>query len=153
LRRESHCDFPPFIPGRLTARQPEGFLAVHHHTALLIIRKSNSQVARSVAHSHHHAEIQRVGTWREDQCDQGIQTQLAAMNRPYPSWPTPFFKGKHIEWSTNFERVTLQPTGTFYRSWMILKDLPKFQSLSSDVDVVHLSSLSEGSPGETKQKV
>jgi hypothetical protein len=35
---------------------------------------------------------------------------------------------------------------------MILKDLPKFQNISSDVDVVDLSSLGEVSPGESYKK-
>jgi hypothetical protein len=38
-----------------------------------------------------------------------------------------------------------------YESWMILKDLPKFQNGFSDVDVEDLSSLSEGSTSETNK--
>jgi hypothetical protein len=62
------------------------------------------------------------------------------------------FDGKTDRMEYKFRTYDATTNWDLYGSWMILKDLPKFQNVSSDVDVVDSSSLSEGSPGETNKK-
>jgi hypothetical protein len=55
------------------------------------------------------------------------------------------FDGKTDRMEYKFRTYDATTNWDLFGSWIILKDLPKFQNFASDVDVVDLSSHSEGS--------
>jgi hypothetical protein len=84
-------------------------------------------------------------------CDPTGCDEEAILNMAYA-----IFVGKTDRMDYKFRTSGATINWDLYGSWMILKDLPKFQDVPGDVDILELSSLSDGkddeSVGKRKQK-
>jgi hypothetical protein len=81
-------------------------------------------------------------------CDPTGCDEEAILNMAYA-----VFDGKPDRMDYKFRTYDATINWELCGSWMVLKDLPKFQNVPGDVDVLDISSISEeGSRGETNKK-